>query len=172
MEKIECSHEGVRIMVLKNTRKLTPMELSNRARIALLALLREYYGISELPQIVKAANGKPRFPAYPSIYFSLSHCKAAVMAAVADRPVGCDVEDIVTREELEDLMGVAFTDAECRQIRNSSSPVLELTRIWTRKEAIVKCGGEIIGEPCEWPSEAPNLITDDADRFVFSYHWR
>lgn len=172
MEKIVCRQGDVRILILENTRKLTPMELSNRARNVLLALLGEYYGISELPLIVKDAGGKPRFADYPSIHFSLSHCKAAVMAVVADRPVGCDVEDIVSGEELEELMGVAFSEAECRKIRNSSSPALELTRIWTRKEAIVKCSGEVIGEPCEWPSEAPNLVTADADRFVFSYHWR
>ena len=55
------------------------------------------YGISDLPAIKKEENGKPFFPLFTQIYFSLSHTKTHVLVAVSDFPVGVDVENITPR---------------------------------------------------------------------------
>ena len=161
----------VHVKVLENRCVLRPDELSRRARMALLALLNDYYGIKTLPQMSCAFGGKPYFPDYPAIHFSLSHCKAAVMAVVGGTPVGCDIEDIVDDGDVADLADVAFNAQERSFIYGSPTPALELTRIWTCKEAVVKCIGFVPDDPCDWPSVAPNMVTDSMPDYVFTYCW-
>ena len=72
-------------------------------------------------------GGKPRLRDFPDIHFSVSHTDGLVMCAVADRPVGCDVERIVP---LEDEVRVTIGSIEA----------------WTKREARFKCGEES-GEP-------------------------
>ena len=60
--------------------------------------------------------GKPAFDPSLGIHFSLSHSGDRVMAAVSDRPVGCDVEKTESFDE-------AFV------------------RRWVRKEAYLKAVG-------------------------------
>lgn len=58
----------------------------------LLALLRSRYGWQTLPPMETDARGKPFFPAYPGVCFSLSHTEGAAAAAVSGAPVGVDVQ--------------------------------------------------------------------------------
>lgn len=60
----------------------------------LLALLREVYGWRALPEIETAPHGKPFFPAYPGLHFSLSHTAGAAAAALSDTPIGVDVQRV------------------------------------------------------------------------------
>lgn len=104
-----------------------------------------------------------------NLCFSLSHSQRAVMAVIDTKPVGCDIEDVT--EGVDDaLLAVTCTAAEARSIKASASPALEFTRIWTRKEAVVKRSGEIPDDPRQWPSDEPGLITEvSADgNFVWS----
>lgn len=144
-------------------------EKSFLARRALGALLAEYYGIAVLPPIEKDTNGKPFFPDRPDIHFSLSHCKAAVMAAVDRLPIGCDVEDIQEDAPAE-LLDLGFSEAEKKRILVAGSPALALTEIWTRKEAIAKRSGLIPDDPRSWRSDDPTLTTRVSldYRYVFS----
>lgn len=144
-------------------------EKSILARRALGALLAEYYGITMLPRIEKDANGKPFFHDRPDIHFSLSHCKAAVMAAVDRLPIGCDVEDIQTDAPPE-LLASGFSVEESVRIVAADFPPLELTRIWTRKEALAKREGAIPDDPRSWRSDDPTLTTSVSpdSSYVFS----
>lgn len=56
--------------------------------------LKEQYGWQELPAIEVTAGGKPIFAAPVQVQFSLSHARGAVLAALADGPVGADIERI------------------------------------------------------------------------------
>jgi len=71
------------------------------------------------PRFAVAPQGKPMLADGCGVYFNLSHSDEAVMVAVADRPVGCDIEKIV----LEDGRDVAFYEE------------------WTRREAGLKMTG-------------------------------
>lgn len=62
----------------------------------LLALLRERYGWRELPLMERTDRGKPFFPEYPQVHFSISHTEGAAAAAAADAPVGVDIQRIQT----------------------------------------------------------------------------
>ena len=131
---------------------LTPQQLSVEAYRALARLLREECCLEVMPDIVKDSNGKPWFPSRPDIHFSVSHCRSAVMVAISSQPVGCDIEDIVTDDDVGMLLEVAFSDEDRERILAASDPRKELTRLWTIKESNVKRHGVIPDDPRLWPS--------------------
>lgn len=136
----------------------TPAEKSKLARIVLGDLLAQYYDIECLPKIAVDVNGKPYFPSYPDIRFSLSHCESAVMAAVDTCDIGCDIEDIQPAPDSM-LLDLAFSSKEIDIISASANPGETLTEIWTRKEAFVKRLGSIPDDPRDWSSDDPSTIT-------------
>lgn len=79
-------------------------------------------------------TGKPYFED-SDIYFSISHSKDVCVAAVADRPVGVDVEVIKT-DYKPHLIDRTLTDREKATFDGN------FTRMWCRKEALVKMSGE------------------------------
>lgn len=88
------------------------------------------------------AHGKPYLPRRPDVQFSLSHSGTWAMCAVADRPVGCDIQLPAPRS-----LRVArrfFTDAECARIfalPTEDARLAMFYRIWALKESFVKCLG-------------------------------
>ena len=93
-------------------------------RLLELALQREY-GLESLPEIRRAAGGKPYFPQYPHIHFNLSHSRGAAVCALSGEPVGVDVE--LLRPPPRRLAGEMGAE--------------EFFRLWTAKEATVKRRG-------------------------------
>lgn len=156
-------------LIEETDRQLTPAQQSALARQLLARLLADRYGISPLPAITVTATGKPYFASHPGIHFSLSHCPRAVMAVISDAPVGCDIEEVQTDAPPE-LLQAAFSPAEQTRIAEAATPPLELTRIWTRKEAYVKRTGSIPDDPVDWPSEMPDVSTvcEIAKGYVYS----
>lgn len=86
--------------------------------------------------------GKPWLPRRPDVCFSLSHSGARVMCAVADRPVGCDVQETAPRD-----LRIArrfFSEEEQRVIFSRETEAARQAmffRIWTLKESFLKCIG-------------------------------
>lgn len=97
-------------------------------------MLRQEYGFEKIPEIAFGAAGKPFFPEYPQIYFNISHTKGAVMVAIADVPVGVDLEMIrpVNARMME-------------RMPHSGTPE-DFFRCWVRQEACAKCSGVGIAE--------------------------
>ena len=84
--------------------------------------------------------GKPYF-LNSNFYFSISHSHGLCAVAVADKPVGVDVEIIKTTYPPH-LVERSLTDDE-KAIYDG-----DFTRIWCRKEAVAKMTGEgISGYP-------------------------
>ena len=96
------------------------------AWLLLRLALREELGWRELPPLAYSDRGKPGFPNYPTVCFSLSHTAGAVLVGVSGTPVGVDIERCrpVERRLLDRLGsgGEAFFPA------------------WVRREARFKCG--------------------------------
>ena len=111
------------------------------------------YGIA-LPEILKTPAGKPFFPAFPEIHFSVSHTKTHVLCAVSDRPVGVDVETarpvrpgvpdrVCTPEELE---------------------VFDFFELWVLKESYIKLTGNngvILNSVC-FSGYRDHIVTPDS----------
>ena len=100
-------------------------------------------GISSVPEFAYEDIGKPYLPGYP-VHFSLSHCKNAVVCAVADAPVGVDVQDkLVFSSRLAERI---CSDAEREALERAEDKDWALTAIWTKKEALAKRSGKGLGE--------------------------
>ena len=114
--------------------------LCAEAYLLLLSGLREYYGVTEAPHFFCEEHGKPHLEGYPDIHFNLSHCRKGVLCVLGDEPVGCDIESVRTKLN-PSLCRYVCNDEEYAQVMQSTSPEWEFTKLWTRKEALVKLTG-------------------------------
>lgn len=108
-------------------------------------------------------HGKPYLEGGP--YFSISHCKAGIAVAVDDQPIGIDIETI--RHAKEDLIERTMNEQERVGMDDR-----KFTRLWTRKEAVVKAEGtgiysfeqlQTILDNGQW-----TLDTFEKDNYIYS----
>lgn len=94
----------------------------------------------------KEEYGKPYIKDYPNFYYNLSHTRNAIAVAIADVPVGVDIEKIRKNE-----MGIAnrfFTTNEQAYIdKHDSEKDQRFCEIWTKKEAYIKYHGKGLTMP-------------------------
>lgn len=84
--------------------------------------------------------GAPFLPNHPGLHVSISHCPTAVAAAVArNRSIGIDVES--RRRINPSLVNRVCTPDEAAAIQAATDPTMAFLRLWTRKEAVLKCRG-------------------------------
>lgn len=116
----------------------------------LLSKALEEFGIEyKSAKVSEDKFGKPYLVDYPDIYFNLSHSENRVMCAVANTPVGCDVEFMKT--ERIDIAKRFFTDGEYERIVSCSKEKQKETfyRFWTLKESYIKAVGEGLRIPLD-----------------------
>ena len=101
----------------------------------LRTILQSEFGVYDLPDIETNDCGKPFLKDCP-LYFSISHCNAAVAVIVEEHPVAVDVQDI-----LSDSSG----RLKARLGLSSNTDSRTLTEYWTRLEASEKLDGKGIG---------------------------
>ncbi len=112
--------------------------------------------------------GKPFWSRGPQ--FSLSHCKEAVAVAINEKPIGIDVESI--RHYDPALVERTMNPAEQKQVTNAPNPAREFVRLWTQKEAVVKCiGTGIVDDLREVLNRHPllEIQTLDYPHYVLSW---
>lgn len=111
------------------------------------------HGMFSLPTIERAEKGKPFFPDLPQLHFSLSHTNGASLCAVANAPVGADIEPI--RPRRKGLWEYCLTEEEFSRFQAQGTCWEEFYRIWTLKEAWCKYTGDGLGHPRKWPLPPP-----------------
>lgn len=89
-------------------------------------------------RFVRSANGKPSCPALP-LAFSLSHSGGYAACAVSARPVGVDLEEV--RPLRPALLGI-LSGEERAWVGDDAA---RFARLWTAKEALLKCRGAALG---------------------------
>ncbi len=117
--------------------------LSARAYLLLNEMLQETFGFTNEAPFVLGENGKPRLSGSRGVEFNLSHCDKAVMCVVGNEPVGCDVEAVppaMTDTEWT-LAAYCCNEEELQCVKTAACPQLELIKLWTRKEALLKLTG-------------------------------
>ncbi len=82
-------------------------------------------------------HGKPFIEGGP--YFSISHCKEGIAVAIDDQPIGIDIEGI--RHADESLIERTMNEEERLWVMGYGLQDRAFTRLWTRKEAVVKAQG-------------------------------
>lgn len=92
------------------------------------------------PRLAHDEWGRPYLPDMPEWSVSISHCRKAVAVAVSgSKRVGVDVE--CRRRVDEGLMGRVCTESELLSVRADADMAMAFLRLWTRKEAVLKCRG-------------------------------
>ena len=107
------------------------------AYLLLKRALKEDYGLDEEVELVYSSAGRPALVGHPEIRLSLSHCPRAVACALSSRPVGVDVEEI--RPVDAEVARAVLSPAEIARLEAGDGREVEFARLWTRKEALVKC---------------------------------
>ena len=114
-----------------------------RESLGALMCLCELVSSSEVPlTIARTADGKPYFKDTSAPHFSLSHSGGYSAAAVADAPIGLDVELVTERARTGETASRFFTASEIDELAKNGNSTLEFFKIWTRKEAIAKIWGK------------------------------
>lgn len=99
--------------------------------------------------------GKPELVNDSSLGFNLAHSAEFAVCAIADHPVGVDLE---RRRPMKNAPGLAerwFHPEEQRRIAAAADPLAEFFRTWTMKEAALKLVGVGVGE------SLPRVLTPD-----------
>ncbi len=112
------------------------------ARAHLRRLLGERLGRSPGEVVLgSVGRGKPVVLGSDDVHFNLTHSGTTVVVALADVPVGVDVELVRTGAWDLDMAARVLSPAERDAVRASSDPDREFFRAWTRKEAFAKVDG-------------------------------
>jgi len=120
------------------------------------------------PEFVYNADGKPSIPGRPDIHFSISHTKNAILVALADHPVGADVEEV--RHPSEGLIRKTMNEEETALIAAAADPDLAFTTLWTRKEAVLKLRGTGIQDDLHHVLIGKEkVVSDSREGFAFSF---
>lgn len=74
-------------------------------------------------------------------FFNISHSGNYVLFAVSSKDVGCDIEEIRQLKALR-LGQIVFCDNEMNFLKSSFDVLTTFFKMWTRKEALLKCMGD------------------------------
>ncbi len=119
-------------------RRWQDAQLSLLGKVLLQYGLKTYYKISEA-EIGTLANKKPYLKGL-DLHFNISHSKDLVACAIAEYPLGIDIEFINPEVSYLDFK-LQMTDNEFREIYNSGDKIKSFFTYWTRKEAVIKAHG-------------------------------
>lgn len=104
-------------------------------------------GRAEDVEIDATAGAAPRVSTHPDLHLSVSHSGDWVVAAVADRPVGIDIERLGERRDPQRFARWVCSADEWTDWRTLDGAAADdaLIAHWTRKEAWLKReGGEVL----------------------------
>ena len=134
-----------RLSKVRSFKFLIDRVLCTEAYLLLKRGLKEGYGIDCMPEFDYIAHEKPVLKHYPDIHFNLSHCKKGILCVIDDKPVGCDIEEIEKKFDLN-LCHVCYNAQEIKDLQNADDPCIAFTELWTKKEAVFKLKGTGIND--------------------------
>lgn len=139
-------------------------------RELLRSLLKANFGVTDY-EIGIGEHGKPYLIGLP-YHFSISHSHGIVACAVADVPVGVDIERVIPVDgaRIKGLAKRFFTKGELEYILSAQDTARAFYCIWTRKESVSKCTGLPFLKMREYDasSESEKIQTRVSDTYVFS----
>ncbi|MET3987986.1 4'-phosphopantetheinyl transferase superfamily protein [Streptomyces sp. PvR034] len=147
-------HEG--LLAPWERRRLAPIRVPARrddvlaARLLVRLCIARFTGLAPrasapaqyCARCARSGHGRPYLPGRPDVGVSLSHADGLVAAAVGPGAVGIDVEPATRRTGPLSVWGRLLPAAELRRAAALPDPGPELLRLWVRREALFKAGGE------------------------------
>ncbi len=101
-------------------------------------------------RVEEGTYGKPFFPDFPNIHFSLSHSREMAFAVFADTDVGCDIE--FRKQPNDKLAGRFFCRDEISWMQDAKEETEReerFYRLWTLKESFIKATGQGLRLPLD-----------------------
>lgn len=134
--------DAARLATAARLRRREDRALAIGAGLLLAKAVRQAWPEQPLPLDLKTApGGKPFLPGLPDFHFSLSHSGTWAVCAVADHPVGVDIEQVA--EDMREVAPRAFCPAEQAALR--ALPETERSAAacesWVLKESYMKAVG-------------------------------
>lgn len=127
-------------------RRWQDAQLSLLGKVLLEHGLKVYYDIKDA-EIDLLENKKPILKGH-DIHFNISHSKDLVVCAIAEVPIGIDVEFLDPQINYLEFRP-QMTSNEFHRIHNSSSKIKSFFTYWTSKEAVLKAHGHGMMIPLE-----------------------
>ncbi len=140
----ECTDAEVQRLLALVSRQRAEQAQRFRFTFGQYSCLKSYIMLAELTGFEDMTfgygeHGKPFLIGHDDLHFSISHCRTALAVALSDRPIGIDVESL--RHAGDALMRRTMNRTELSMILADDNPDMEFTRLWTRKEAVLKLRG-------------------------------
>lgn len=111
-------------------------------------------------QLTKLSYNKYKKPYLinSNLFFNISHSKDIVVIAIDTSELGIDIEFYDRYEEKN--INKIFSEKEVQQIKESTNPYKEYSKLWCMKESLLKCIGTGI------KIDMRNVL-DNTDDFIF-----
>ncbi|MFN7140551.1 MAG: 4'-phosphopantetheinyl transferase family protein [Limisphaerales bacterium] len=155
LKTLLSSDEQVRVARFRNERARKQFVLGRGLLRKLIAAYLEEHP-SEI-QLVYGSNGKPMlFPqGKERLWFNVSHSgELLLLGFCRTAQIGLDVEQVRAVPEADAIAERFFTPAESAALRASDASKREMFfKIWTRKEAVLKCLGSGFTDDADIPFE-------------------
>lgn len=119
-------------------RRWQDAQLSLLGRVLLRHGLRSHFKIKDM-KIARLPNNKPYLEG-SKLHFNISHSKDLVVCAIAEFPIGIDVEFIDEKINHLDFQ-FQMTENEFHEINHSEDKIKDFFRYWTGKESVMKAHG-------------------------------
>ena len=110
-----------------------------QARDLLALAAAEHWGLSPLPELHRAAHGKPCFPREMGRHFNLSHSGPLALCVLDDAPAGADIQ--VVKRWRPTLPAKVCAPAELDWIAAQEDRWAAFTALWALKESRAKYTG-------------------------------
>ena len=148
--------DGMRLAATAQLRRREDRARSIGAGLLLAYAVKQIYPAQILPlRIETDALKKPFLPNIPELHFNLSHSGKWVVCAVADQPIGIDIEKI--SHPMDDVIQRFFSPAE-RAYIDAFTPAerpAAFCELWVLKESYMKATGLGFHLPLEQLSIRP-----------------
>lgn len=107
------------------------------------------------------------------VHFNLSHSAGGILVAVAEYPIGVDIETF--RSPSSGLLRRCMNEEERLRIEQSAVPLQTFAELWTRKEAVGKCRGTGINDDMPNFLNGPELVETHCNAekgYAYSFAWK
>ena len=92
-------------------------------------------------EIARDKDGKPYLAHHPNVHFNISHSGTEALVAIANRPVGVDIEAVKADSNLR-LARRIFSEEDYDAFVCGGATPQALAEAWVQKEAALKLSGE------------------------------
>ncbi len=143
-------------------RRWQDAQLSLLGKVLLQYGLKTYYNIPDA-EIEILPNKKPYLKGH-NLHFNISHSKDLVVCAIADYPLGIDVEFSDSKVSYLDFT-FQMTADEFQEVHDSEDKIKSFFTYWTRKEAVIKAHGAGMMLPLESFEVLNNECVIEGEKF-------